>query len=223
MKQIFSNTVVFIVILIYSPMAVAKVDEDANIWGSVNVKKRITKDFWVTGRTEYWSREGLQTTDQWFARVFAIYQIMDWVNIGVGYDYMQTHSAENASRNYYQPKNNILLQSTLSVPVNDFRLSFRQRYTRGRLSSCNGKDRDFSNSMRSKFIVKYIIPDSCISPFVADELFYWGKMTQNRADIGFSFRLNANNSIDVFYRRQSKFNPDHRNNNILGIDYHFSF
>jgi hypothetical protein len=77
--------------------------------------------------------------------------------------------------------------------------------------------------MRSKFMVKYHIPNCAIAPFVAGELFYWKKMTQNRADIGFSYKINSNNSVDIFYRRQSKVNPDHRNNNILGIDYYFSF
>ena len=54
-------------------------------------------------------------------------------------------------------------------------------------------------------------------------MFYWGKMTLNRSDIGFTFKLTDENSINLFYRRQSKFNPDHRNNNILGIDYMYSF
>ena len=54
-------------------------------------------------------------------------------------------------------------------------------------------------------------------------MFYWGKMTQNRTDIGLTFKLTDGNSINLFYRRLSKFNPDHRNNNILGIDYMYSF
>ncbi len=217
----FRLAVVFAFVLI--SVASARVDEDANIWGSFNIKKKFTDDFWMTGRTEYWSRDGLSTTDQWFGRIFAFYQIWDYVNIGIGYDHMRTHSGEKAQLSYYQPKNNFMLQSTLAVPVSDFRLSFRQRYTHSRLSSCNGKSRDFSNSMRSKFMVKYHIPNCAIAPFVADELFYWKKMTQNRADIGFSYKINSNNSVDIFYRRQSKVNPDHRNNNILGIDYYFSF
>ena len=209
--------------VVFVAVANATVDEDANVWASVNATKKITPDFWMTGRVEYWSREALETTDLWFARIWGTYRILDWMSIGLGYDHTRTESPESSTTRYCQPKNNIFGQATVTVPVSDFRLIFRQRYTRTRSSSCNGKDRDFSNTMRSRITVKYVIPDCPISPFVADEMFYWGKMTQNRSDIGFTFKLTDENSINLFYRRQSKFNPDHRNNNILGIDYMYSF
>lgn len=201
----------------------AKVDEDFAIWPAFNLKKSITEDFWVTGSTEYWTMDSLKTMDLWYARIMATYRVAKWMNASVAYDYMLTHAPEGVSHMDCQPKNNVLVQSTFIVPVSDFRFFLRQRYTRYRISSCNGQDRYYANMLRTRLLVRYDIPDCRFSPFVSDEIFYWRKFAQNWADIGCFVKIDKHSSFKLFYRRRSKFNPDHRNSNIIGIDYTFSF
>ena len=131
--QIMKKALIVLSVVLVA-VAYAKVDEDANVWASVNATKKITPDFWMTGRVEYWSREALETTDLWFARIWGTYRILDWMSIGLGYDHTRTESPESSTTRYCQPKNNIFGQATVTVPVSDFRLIFRQRYTLSNMS-----------------------------------------------------------------------------------------
>lgn len=214
--------------------AFARVDEDLCGWTSWNVKKQLTPDFSVHARNEYWFRERGSALDQWYGRIWVTYKATPWFSIGPGYEYLEQHTAENAAREYYKRRNDFFAQCVFSWAWGDFKFALRERYTYAdECSNPRGvhdgkrpsKDRELnSDFFRTRLMVKYVIDKECpVTPFAYEEVFNWSLVTQTRTAAGFSYKINDNVSFDLMYIRQSKYHPRHRNNNVVSLDFNFSF
>ena len=211
-------------------------------WTSLSVKKNFTKDFNLTFREELRIKDNLQSTDIYFFRLTAGYNINSWLSCAVAYDYLSTHVG-SATRgtlqvdDYTKHTHRVLADIGGTYRPGRFSINLRERYvyayTRGQSVAAIDEDGLYqtwmseagsSHLLRSRLTVAYHIKDSKWAP-------YWGPEFYNKLDSGshfelsqicwhngVTFKVDQVNTFKFYYCCQSKY-PSKANCHALGIDY----
>lgn len=213
----------------------ANVQEDVGAWESVSVRYRATDRLSLHMMQQTWFRDCLRSCDQWYVRFWFMYKAKEWLSVGPGYELVEAHNLPDSVLDYYTRRNGFFAQAVLSQRFGSLDISVRSRFVyslqqerkfhykgAGRVQT-SGNLNDYVS--RTRFMVRYRLSEACpVVPFVYDEVFCWDRLTQNRPAIGCTFKCSDCLSVDLSYIRQTRYTDgEDRNNNILSVDFNFSF
>ncbi len=201
--------------------------EDGAFWLGTNIQSELTEDKWnwymeVQPR---WREEGSEFA-QMLIRPAIFYKISPSSSAWLGYARITTHPA-NASNT---DENRLWLQFLHQFEaVGDWKIQSRTRLEQRFIES---KD---DTGYRLRQMLKIVKPISATRPlsFIAsNELFInmndtdWGAnrgLDQNRAFIGFGYKLHANANLELGYLNQRVNSLKNKENHVLSMGWSFNF
>ena len=211
-------------------------------WQSLSVKKGLGEDFSLTLRGEYRCKDDFRCDDLWFIRLTAGYKLnshfstalsADWFNVS------QTLSqrGEVTLLPWMKHSRRLLADVSGKMSYERWTLAQRERYVYGRtserkLDAYDGQGlycqivQPAAGSMllRSLTTLSYKPADSCLSPYVAAELFNSLQrgdgmvLQQCHIFAGTGIKLDAVNTLKLYYVCQVK-QPSGKHLHTLAVDY----
>ena len=155
-------------------------------WEFIEVNYNFKESNWYS--TFYFEHDNYQykRLDSWYVRLMLGYKILNWLKMGVAYDFMQepdyiTHRA--------------VCEVIGSLKQGNLTTSLRERYVHSWSPAVN----EFEDVLRSRLKVQYAIPDSRFKPYVALEVFTWDGWKKTRHYVGTTFTINKYLEIEGYY------------------------
>ena len=222
--------------------------DDLGIWTSVELEKKIFRDFDVSLEGEFRSRDKLTEVARWSGTAGMVYRITNWLKAAGGYTYIHyNHPSEitgkgNIITEYWQPKHRFHLQLTGKVSLSRFTFSLRERwqYTDRPSQSVSKFDGDDGspkndeyvrgkgkNVLRSRLQTSYNIPKCNFTPYASCELTHLlydkGAIDKTRWTLGTEWKLSKHHRLDFYYLYQNHADDDEANGHVIGAGYTFKF
>lgn len=216
-----------------------------SLWLSGAFKTKVVGNLGVSAEMEYRSTDGIDGTDRWSWDAGVNYKVFKWLKFDAGYKYIHERNPGRITKKgnhipaFWQPRHRIYAGVTGSYSWNRFTFSIRERYQYTHRKShfvpkfdddgvTPKKDEFIAGSdkhvLRSRIEIGYNIRKSRFSPYMSCEFYnLLDKGLANdktRLTAGTSFRINKQNSLDVFYRYSIVSGSDD-NLNIIGVGYTF--
>ncbi len=218
------------VLLCFSANLYSQTTNDAGLWASVNVDKKLNSKFFLFFTEEYRVRENFSRTNLFYTDLGFGIKPVSFLKVSLAYRLIE----KNVKRNYFSYRHRIMLDITLKKKYGKFGLSFRERIqveNRDIYSSDIGKLPEWYS--RNKFKVDYDI-NKPITPWVAVELRYQivnpravesnRQWSRNRYFVGLDYKRSEKHTFGVYYMIQQEYDISAPQDlYILGIDYSFSF
>ena len=209
----------------------AQTENDAGMWSTFTLQKKINKKISVVIDQEFRLRENFQRINLFYTNIGIDYKINKYLKISPSYRAIQKMRLNSTLSHRHR----LSLDATLKKKFNNVILAERVRYqieVQDFLTSTKGKLPE--QFLRFKTDVKYDLHNK-ITPFVSCELRYqirsWrgNDMLYNygfhriRNIIGADYQLNDTHTITIYYLVQNEFNiKDLENIYILGLAYTIS-
>ena len=216
--------VVFIIIC-KTVVCLAQVN-DAGLWASINVEKKLTSKFALTLTEEARMNENISELGTAFSEIGATYKIKKYISIGVSYRFIQHRRVDD----FYSFRHRYMIDLVLKKKIKKFAFTLRERFQTQYAdlnSSENGKVPDYY--LRNKLTVKYDF-DKKYTPFIAAELFYQlsnqkgNEIDNTRYSAGFEYKFNKKVSVDLFYLINREINVnDPWTDYVVGFGLNYSF
>lgn len=217
--------------LLFNLQLFAQVENDAGMWSTFTLQKKINKKISVVIDQELRLRENFQRVNLFYTNIGIDYKINKFFKLSPSYRAIQKMRFNNT----LSYRHRLSLDATLKKKFNNIIFAERVRYqieVQDFLTSTKGKLPE--QFLRFKTDVKYDL-NSKITPFVSFELRYqlrsWrgNDMIYNngfhrvRNIIGADYQLNNKHSFTVYYLIQNEFNIANLENiYILGLAYTLS-
>lgn len=221
----------FIIPLLSAAAAHAETD-DAGLWLSAGVEKKISKKAEVGVDVDFRTRNDFKTVDRWGADIGASYKLTKWLKADAGYsllyysrqEKLTTHTTEdgeflsynNWRPGYWSVAHRFNVSLTGSVKFGDFGLSLRERWQYTSRPAKTTERYDFDNEtweettvgskdkhlLRSRLQIEYDKKKATFKPYVNAELYNAMSLEKVRITAGTDIKLTKHHSFDVFYRCQ---------------------
>jgi hypothetical protein len=207
----------------------AQTINDAGLWCTFNVEKKLTQKFGVFLTEEYRLKENFSRNNLFYTDLGLFYKPFDLIKVSLSYRCIEKFQLDKS----ISFRHRIMLDVLLKKKVEKFVLSFRQRLQteyRNVYSSELGSIPEWYT--RSKLTVKYDL-DKPITPYVAVELRYqinnprsvevnklWHRA---RYIAGLDYKRNDKHTFGVYYLIQREWNVSSPQNlYIVGLEYSLS-
>lgn len=221
--------------------------DDWGIWTSVEIKKSITKRMRAFVEGEYRTRDGFSETERWAGSIGLDYKIFSFLKASAGYTFIYRQTEDEITKKgniipaYWQPRHRLNLSLTGSYEWKRFTFSLRERWqytyrpeqyvAKFDEDGVTPKDDELvkgkgKNILRSRAEIEYNIRKTPLTPFVSSELYHnfsGFDLEKIRWTAGVTFKVNKNNSLQLYYRYQNNSDDDESNGHVAGVGYTFKF
>lgn len=194
-----------LVALLMCPFACHAQQEDDNSFGGwhfVEIDHKFGDSKW-TGML-YYEHENYQykRLDCWYLRPGIRYNVLPWLKLGLSYDYLKVPDTYG---------HRLVPEVTGTLKEGRLSASLRFRYLHTWKPELDTQD----DELRSRLLVSYKIPNLKLMPYVAAEIFTWGKTwRKSRHYVACTYDLTPHVQLEAFYMLTfSSQNPQH----ILGF------
>lgn len=183
------------------PSALFAQENDLCFWNAMSIKKSVS-DKWTVGvRGEHRAYKDAGATQQYYFRPMVEYDVLSWLKLTAQSDFAWTSSGFNIR---------LLPQAQGTYKTHGFTLSLRQRLQ----ATWKEPDNSWSCLFRTKAQVRYKIPKTPLSPFVAAEPYYWARFNRTRYYAGVSVACSKNLSVQLEYVYQDYYQRAYDDNVI---------
>ena len=207
----------------------AQTSNDAGLWATFNVDKKINKKFGVFATEEYRARENFTRSNLFYTDLGVSYKPLDFLKISLAYRCIEKFQLDNSISFRHRG----MLDITVKKKYGKFGLSYRQRIqaeVRNVYSSDNGALPEWYS--RNKFEIKYDL-NKPITPYIAAEFRYqinnprsvesnktWHR---DRYFIGLDYKKSNKHSFGLYYMVQREYNVSAPQDlYIVGLEYSLS-
>ncbi len=228
MKKHFIFTLVFLGHFIG---AYSQVEQDAGLWTTFTIQKRITKKISIVVDQEFRLRENFQRINLFYTNAGIDYKINKNIKLSPSYRAIQKMRLDNTVSHRHR----LSMDATVKKKFNKITLAERVRYqieVQDYLTSRKGHLPE--QFLRFKTDLKYDLGFK-ITPFVSCELryqirswrgndmYYNNRFHRIRNIVGADYEINNKHNITFYYLIQNEFNvPDIENIYIIGLAYTLS-
>lgn len=223
-KRIASSVFCFIVLCATS-LCFAQVN-DAGLWASINLEKKVSSKLTLTFTEEARFNENISEPGTLFSEIGGNYKLKKYLVVGASYRFIQRRRVDD----FYSMRHRYMMDVSLKHKIKKVAFTFRERFQTQYAninSSETGKVAD--RYLRSKLTVKFDL-DKKYTPFISAELFYQltnpkgNELDNMRYAAGFEYKFNKRTSVDLFYLINKEINMnDPVNDYVTGIGFNYSF
>jgi hypothetical protein len=217
---------IFICLLYFDIRVCPAQVDDACLWTSVNIEKKITSKFSATLTEELRFNENISELGTAFTEIGANYKFYKFFSFGLSYRYIQSKNLDDSYSLRHRYNIDLAFKYKVEKVLASLRERFQTQYTDVNASE-NGKVPD--RYLRSKLILKYDL-EKKYTPFISCELFLQltnpegNELDKERFAGGFSYEFNKYTAVDLFYMINKEI---HANNPlteyITGVEFNYSF
>ncbi len=207
----------------------AQSTNDAGLWTTFNVNKKIKKNLGVFLTEEYRLRENFSQTNLFYTDLGIEVRPLNFLKVSFAYRMIDKYLINKT----FSYRHRLMLNITLRQKFGNVYLSYRQRLqseVRNVYSSAIGSIPEWYS--RNKFELKYNIHKP-ITPYVAVEFRYQinnpravesnGQYHRNRYFVGLDYKKSDRHSFGLYYLIQREYNVSAPQNlYIIGLEYSLS-
>lgn len=200
--------------------------DDAGMWNTINVEKKLKNNFSVFITEEFRLKENFSQINLFYTNVGVGYRPYNFLKV----EFIYRSIEKKLITDFYSIRHRLMLDITLKKKYGDFSLSYRHRLqaeVRNVNSSDNGSIPEWYS--RNKVEVKYDLHKK-YTPYTSCELRYQIDDVRNiesddtwhraRYVLGFEYEINKKNTFGVYYLIQHEWNVSIPENlYILGLEY----
>lgn len=226
MKKIFFS---FFIIIASTITGISQTTNDAGLWTTFNIEKKIKKNFSIFLTEEYRVRENFSQTNLFYTELGAEVRPLNFLKVSLAYRMIEKYLSDET----FSYRHRLMLNINLKHKFGSFVLSYRQRLqaeARNVYSSDIGSIPEWYS--RNKFELKYDL-DKPITPYIATEFRYqinnpravdanrlWHR---GRYIAGVNYKKNDKHTFGLYYLIQREFNVSSPQNiYIVGLEYTLS-
>lgn len=209
--------------------AFAQSTNDAGLWTTFNVNKKLKKNLSIFLTEEYRLRENFSRTNLFYTDLGVEVKPLNFLKVSLAYRTIQKYLNDNT----FSFRHRLMLNITLKHKFGNFGLSYRQRLqseVRNVYSSDNGSIPEWYS--RNKFELKYDL-NKPVTPYIATEFRYQinnprapeinGLWHRVRYVAGLDYKVSDKHSFGLYYLIQQEFNiAAPQNLYIVGLEYSIS-
>ncbi|OFY86051.1 MAG: hypothetical protein A3F72_19395 [Bacteroidetes bacterium RIFCSPLOWO2_12_FULL_35_15] len=214
----------FVIDMFFSINIFSQATNDAGLWATFNIEKKLKKKFGVFITEEYRRKENFTRTNLFYTNLGVFVKPLDFLKVSLAYRPIQKYMDDNT----FSYRHRLMLDISVKKKFGNFTASFRERI--------QAEVRNYSSELgrysRNKFELKYDL-DKPVTPYVAVEFRYqfnnpravesnkiWHR---GRYVLGLDYKYNTKNSFGLYYLIQQEFNVSAPQNlYIIGIEYSLS-
>jgi hypothetical protein len=203
--------------------------DDAGLWTTLNIEKKLKNNFRIFLTEEFRLRENFSEINLFYTEVGVGCKPYSFLKIDLSYRFIQ----KKLETDFYSMRHRFMLDITLKKKLKDFEFSYRhrlQREVRNINSSENGRLPEWYS--RNKFSVKYDFGKK-YTPYISAEFRYQIDDPRNiesdqtwhrgRYVAGVDYELDKKNKLGLYYLIQHEWNVSlPENQYIIGLEYSLS-
>ncbi|MBN2519607.1 MAG: DUF2490 domain-containing protein [Bacteroidales bacterium] len=200
---------------------------DFQLWSGISIEKEVFNNMSISLEEEVRFVENATYLAKYYTDIGVKYDITRMVNFSVNYRYINEKDYDSP----FSSENRFYSDLSFKQSINRLKISFRTRY---QFRCISEKEFNMGESAakynRNKLSAEYNISNFPISPYISSECFYkidfskGSKFDKIRNEIGFEYRLNKYNQIELSYTIQNDLNQANPVNvYFMGIHYGISF
>ncbi len=217
--------IVYIFFLLSGSGLFAQVN-DARLWASVNIEKKITSSFSFTISEEIRMNENISEVGSFFTDAGFRYKINKLIRISANYRFTNNRQLDNSYSQRHRYYFDLSLRKKIKPVTFTFRTRFQSQYTD---INCSPDWQVPEYYTRNKLTMDFDL-DKKYSPFISAEAYtplFSGNglyIDNVRYCAGFDYQFNRAHEIELFYMLQKEYNVNNpQNDYIVGIGYYFTF
>ena len=226
MKNIFCC---FIVTLGFSGNAVAQAYDDAGMWNTLNLDKKLSNKYYIFLTEEFRLKENFSQINLFYTDVGLGWKPCNFLKVELAYRSIEKHLITD----FYSMRHRLMLDITAKKKFGDWGLSYRHRLQAEVRNVNLSDDGDVPEwYSRHKIAVKYDLHKK-YSPYASCELRYQLDDPRNiesdktwhrgRYAFGFDYELNKRSTLGLYYLIQHEWNVSVPENlYILGLEFSHS-
>jgi hypothetical protein len=228
LKKIKNILLPVLLLVLYCLLPVAKVnaqDQDANLWMTIGIEKKIIQSLSVTLTQEFRMNENITELGTFLTDLEVTYKFKKFLRVSGGYRFINKRRLDDSYSKRHRYYFDLTLRKKFKPVLLTFRTRFQSQYT-DIFSSDDGKVP--SNYWRNKLVLKFDAGKN-IEPYIYAEIYTPLKRPYNiildrtRYCGGVEYRINRMNTIDLYYMFQKEYNiNDPQMDHIIGIGYYLS-
>ncbi len=222
-------TLSLIVSLFFAATAFSQVTNDAGLWCTFSIEKKINKKFSYFFVEEFRQRENFTRINLFYTQPGITYKPFDFLKVSLAYRLIQKYEPDNT----FSYRHRLMLDITAKKKFGKLGVSFRERIqaeNRNIYSSAKGRYPEWFS--RNKFKFEYDI-DKPITPYVGVEFRYQFvnpratesdmQWSRNRYFFGLDYKRNDRHSFGIYYLIQQEYAiSSPQDLYIIGIEYGIS-
>jgi len=223
------GVLLFFMFAIVSGHVCSQVINDAGLWLTMNIEKKLSKRLEISLTEEYRLKENYAQHNLFYTDLGVAYKPLGFMKISFSYRAIQKYLLDETYSFRHRLTMDILLKRKFGRWVPSFRQRI-QTQVRNVYSSETGTLPEWF--ARERFELKYDL-DKPVAPYAAIEWRYQLKDPRNmdlngtwnrvRYTLGIDYRLNEKNALSLYYLIQRGFNvPEPQNDYITGLSYTLS-
>jgi hypothetical protein len=208
----------------------AQSSNDAGLWATFNIEKKVNKKLSLFVTEEYRMRENFTRTNLFYTDIGISVKPLDFLKISLAYRCIEKFQIEKQPISF---RHRGMLDITFKKKIGKITASYRQRIQseiRNVYSSDIGMIPEWYS--RNKFEIKYDI-DKPVTPYIAAEFRYQinnprsvesnNTLHRNRYFVGLDYKKSDKHSFGLFYMVQREYNVSAPQNlYIVGLEYGLS-
>ena len=191
----------------------SQVENDAGLWTTFTIQKKITKKISVVVDQEFRLRENFQRINLFYTNLGVDYKLNKYFKLSPSYRAIQKIRLDNTVSHRHR----LSMDATIKKKFNKITLAERVRY--------QIEVQDYLTSSKGRLPEQFI---SCelryqIRSWRGNDMFYNNSFHRIRNIVGADYEFNNKNSITLYYLIQNEFNINNLENiYIIGIAYTLS-
>lgn len=215
--------------LLISTSAFSQATEDAGLWSTFNLDKKLNDKFSLFMTEEFRLRENFTRVNLFYTDLGVQYQLAKFLKIALAYRLIEKNLIDDT----YSYRHRVMLDITLKKKIGSFAVSYRQRLQR-EVRNIQTSESGFMPEWysRNKLAIKYDLGKP-ITPYIAAEFRYqinnprlveanrlWSR---SRYFVGLDYKKSDKHAFGLFYMIQREFNVSAPQNlYIVGLEYSIS-
>jgi hypothetical protein len=216
-------------ILCFAANGFSQATNDAGLWTTFNVDKKLRKDFSVFATEEFRLRDNFSRVNLFYTDLGIEFRPARFLKVALAYRLIE----KNLDDGSYSYRHRIMLDITLKKKFGDFAFSYRQRLQREVRNVYTSEDGMLPEwYSRNKFTIKYDF-GKAITPYIAAEFRYQimnpralesdGTWHRSRYQAGIDYKRNDKSTFGLYYMIQNEYNVSApQNEYIIGLEYTLS-
>ncbi len=219
----------FFLVFCFKGVVFSQVSNDAGLWATFNLEKKINKKFTFFLTEEYRRRENFTRLNLFYTDIGLAYKPFDILKVSLAYRLIEKYEQDNS----FSYRHRIMLDITLKKKFSQLVVSFRERLqveNRNIYTSDKGRYPEWYSRNKLKLAYDFNKP---ITPYIAAEMRYQivnprsvegnYQWSRGRYFIGLDYKRNDRHAFGLYYMIQEEFDISAPQNlYIVGIEYSLS-
>lgn len=195
---------------------------DAGLWLSVDVEKKITQKFSAQFSHALRYNENISELGTSFSEIGLSYKIIKPLSFGAVYRFAQRKRVDD----FYSNRHRYAFNVVYRLKISQFKLNFREQYQSSYKDIGTSETGSIpTNHFRSKITIAYDL-EKKYTPYVSYELFYEiGEYIDNmRYKGGVEYEINKFHTVEMYYMLDKEMNVKNPwTNYVIGLGYNLTF